>query len=165
MSASAVQAVWFGQSDRQALYIWLAAAALSLLVGVRKWSSAIDGRNRPWSARSRSLAVEQFAPCLVAGALMTYAMSEFAGKFAVDVAGAVGDFVQPRRIRLPAGRCPRHICVGAYYLLAGCCASRGIAGRSSVRGKMAVTFGGGQLLAAGLLYWMLESGRSRPSIR
>ena len=50
--------------------------------------------------------------------------------------------------------------VGAYYLLAGvlCIVLRG-PGRFPI--EMAVMFGGGQLLAAGVLYWMLERKHGR----
>ena len=55
--------------------------------------------------------------------------------------------------------------VGAWYMLAGvlCLAMRKEQGREGFdfAKQMAVTFGGGQLLGAGVLYWMLERRHGR----
>ena len=123
LAASALQARWFPQDSWEnldrSLYIWLAAAALSLLVVGAEM--AIRYR-RSASALQREvtlMAVEQFAPCLVAGALMTYAMATFAGSSLSMLPGlwallfSLGVFAS-RRV-LPRGA----FLVGAYYLLAG----------------------------------------------
>jgi len=157
--ASAVQAVWF-QNDRQALYIWLAAAALSLIVVGAEMTVRYRRSQSPLQREITLLAVEQFAPCLVAGALLTYAMSDFAGNSSSMLPGlwgilfSLGVFAS-RRV-LPRGA----FVVGAYYLLTGvlCIVLRG-PGRFPI--EMAAMFGGGQFLAAGVLYWMLERKHGR----
>jgi hypothetical protein len=149
LAASAVQAYWFPRNDRQALYIWLVAAALSLVVVGAEMVIRYRRSQSPLQREITLLAVEQFAPCLVAGALMTYALSDWAGYSFSMLPGlwgilfSLGVFAS-RRV-LPRGA----FVVGAYYLLAGvlCIALRG-PGRFSI--EMAAMFGGGQLLAAGV---------------
>ena len=158
--ASAVQGLWFPHNERQALYIWLAAAALSLIVVGAEMVVRYRRSQSPLQREITLLAVEQFAPCLVAGALMTYAMSDFAGNSSSMLPGlwgilfSLGVFAS-RRV-LPRGS----FLVGAYYLLAGvlCIVLRG-PGRFPI--EMAAMFGGGQLLAAGVLFWMLERKHGR----
>jgi hypothetical protein len=160
VAASAVQAFWFPHNERQALYIWLAAAALSLIVVGAEMTVRYRRSQSPLQREITLLAVEQFAPCLVAGALMTYAMSDWAGNSSSMLPGlwgivfSLGVFAS-RRV-LPRGA----FIVGAYYLLAGvlCIVMRGRVGFPI---EMAATFGGGQLLAAGVLYWMLERKHGR----
>ena len=63
-----------------------------------------------------------------------------------------------RRV-LPRGT----VVVGAWYLLAGilCLSLRKQQQDFGFARQMAVTFGGGQLLAAAVLYWMLERRHDR----
>ena len=196
--AARLQAAWFPEFSWQGLYVWLVAALLSLtVVGVEM---AIRYR-RLGSVLQREItlmAVEQFAPALVAGALLTYVISEFAGHSFSLLPGlwcvlfSLGVFASRRF--LPRGTS----LVGMWYLLAGllCIAmrasperqrypsdgasvsnvsdvSRSSYGRSSAvlpgngRGgvsfatQMGVAFGGGQLLAAGVLFWTLERKHGR----
>lgn len=202
--AATLQANWVEEYSWQALYLWLAAAGLSLaVVGVEM---AVRYR-RSESVLQREItlmAVEQFAPCLVAGALLTYVVSEFAGRAFSLLPGiwcvlfSLGVFASRRF--LPRGT----FVVGAWYLLAGllCIALRqppdlsrwgarsdpappavaahadaanGPASSSDYAARpepqprfglgfaaqMGIAFGGGQLLAAGVLYWTLERNHGR----
>lgn len=163
--ASALQAWWLRGDTwdylNKTLYIWLAAAALSLLVvGIEM---AVRYR-RSASTLQREvtlLAVEQFIPCLVAGALMTYVIASHAGSSMALLPGlwallfSLGVFAS-RRV-LPRGA----FLVGAYYMLAGVLCIATPAKPVNFPIEMAATFGGGQLLAAGVLYWMLERKHGR----
>jgi hypothetical protein len=160
LAAAAVQHFVVGEAtfeqELDALWVWLGAAMLSVVVvGVEM---AIRYRRRERSALQRDmtlLAVEQFVPCLIAGALMTYAIVEWAGNSMNLLPGiwctlfGLGAFAS-RRV-LPKGI----FAVGAWYLLAGmlCIATRKDVSFSL---QMAAAFGGGQLLAASVLYWQLE---------
>ena len=148
------------------LYLWAAAAAVSLIVVATEM--VVRYRRNP-SVLQRQItlvAVEQFVPCLVAGALMTYVLSYVAtwntllmlpGLWAILF--SLGVFAS-RRV-LPKGTA----LVGAWYLLAGlvCLMHHKEQGREQFNfaKQMALTFGGGQLLAAGVLYWMLERRHGR----
>lgn len=167
--AAGIQEYVLPEPDRNSwhmLYLWLGAAVLSLLVvGVEM---AIRYR-KAQSVLQREItlvAVEQFAPCLVAGALVTYVLSWVTSYDALQtlpglwaILFSLGVFAS-RRV-LPKGT----FLVGAWYMLAGvlCLAMRKQQGRDGFdfAKQMAVTFGGGQLLAAGVLYWMLERRHGR----
>jgi hypothetical protein len=148
------------------LYLWAAAAALSLVVVGTEM--VIRYRRNP-SVLQRQItlvAVEQFVPCLVAGALMTYVLSYVAawntllmlpGLWAILF--GLGVFAS-RRV-LPRGTA----LVGAWYLMAGLLCLMYHRHRQpdefNFAKQMAFAFGGGQLLAAGVLYWMLERRHGR----
>lgn len=158
--AAAVQHYLVGEAtfDQQAdaLWVWLIAAAVSIVVvGVEM---RLRYRRRERSALQREMtlmAIEQFVPCLVAGALLTYAVVDWAGNSINLLPGiwctlfGLGVFAS-RRV-LPKGT----FIVGAWYLLAGllCVMTRK---DFSFSLQMAGAFGGGQLLAAVVLYWQLE---------
>jgi hypothetical protein len=160
LGASLVQGLWLSaENNWQALYVWLAAAAVSMAV---VGSEMVVRYRRSTSVLQREItlaAVEQFVPCLVAGALLTYVMSQFAWEQMRMMPGlwailfSLGVFASRRF--LPRGAS----LVGAWYLLAAV-ACLSLRFRLSFAQQMAMTFGVGQLLAAGVLYWMLERGRA-----
>jgi hypothetical protein len=158
--AATAQAWWIPRPMEQPaayLMLWLGAAAIAVLVeGVEVWLRA----RRSESAVARQLAllaVEQFVPCVAAGALVTAAIVSQAPEAAWMLPGlwavlfSLGVFASYRLL-------PRAIfCVGVYYLAAGVAMlylARGEAALSPW--CMGVTFGGGQLLAAAILYFTLE---------
>ena len=162
-----VQAWWFKfPRDRwenlgKGLYIWLAAAVLSLVVVGIEMAVRYRRSAAQLQREVTLLAVEQFVPCLVAGALMTYAMANYAGQSLSHAAGAVGDYCSawassPRGGCLPRGA----FLVGAYYLLAGvlCIAMHGRPGGfpdpdgRHLR-RRAVAGGGGVVLDVGAYTW------------
>jgi hypothetical protein len=139
----------------KSLWLWLAAAAISLLVVGTEILIRYRRSNSPLQREMTTAAVEQFVPCLVAGALMTYAIVEWTSQ-AIHLLPGIwctlfGLGVMASRRVLPRGT----FLVGAWYLLAGmlCIATWR---QVSFSMQMAAAFGGGQLLAALVLYWTLE---------
>ena len=171
VAAACVQQYGLDDHHRTAwhvLYLWLAAAMLSLAVAGVEMAVRYRRSQSVLQREITLMAVEQFVPCLVAGALLTYVLSPAAawnslymlpGLWAVLF--SLGVFAS-RRV-LPRGT----FLVGAWYLLAGlvclCFHKDQAREQFNFAKQMAFTFGGGQLLAAGVLYWMLERrhGRSR----
>ena len=166
---SAAQARWVTRPARDVddyLWLWCAAAVASLIVVGSEMAIRAVRSGSALHRQMTMLAVGQFVPCLVAGALVTYAIGKFAGSIVWIMPGlwavlfSLGVFAS--RPFLPRG-------VGAvagYYLLAGlfCLA---VGGRDQSRHAtlwpwtMAIVFGTGQLLAAGVLWWTLERNHGR----
>jgi len=165
VAAALLQRYWIGEATFEqqcdSLWLWLAAAGISLVVvgaemvhRYRRDDSAVLQREMTL------LAVEQFVPCLVAGGLLTYGIVDWAGN-SINLLPAIwctlfGLGVFASRRVLPSGT----FLIGAWYLLAGlmCVATRKDVNFST---QMAVAFGGGQMLAAGVLYWQLERTHGR----
>lgn len=162
---SAAQAAWVPRPHVDVddyLWLWCGAAVVSaVVVGVEMAVRAL----RSGSALNRQmtmLAVDQFVPCLVAGALVTYAIGKFAGGSVWIMPGlwavlfSLGIFASRRFLPRGVG------VVGGYYLLAGLiCLSVGRDGATLRPWTMAIVFGTGQLLAAGVLWWTLERNHGR----
>ncbi|MDB5297839.1 MAG: hypothetical protein JWO31_3822, partial [Phycisphaerales bacterium] len=164
VAAAAVQRrCWPTDNDANAvLWLWLVAAGVSLAVVGSEMAVRYRRSGSPLQREMTLLAVEQFVPCLVAGALLTFAIVEWAsGSFTLlpaiwCVLFGLGVFAS-RRV-LPRGT----FAVGAWYLLAGLlCARYKLEVHFATR--MACAFGGGQLLAAAVLYWTLERDRTESS--
>ena len=116
-------------------------------------------RAGPGLARDMTvLATEQFLPCLAIGALLTLCIVQSTPQVAWMLPGlwafvfGLGVFASCRL--LP----PQAVWVGIYYTTCGCiCLSWGARSENVLSPwLMAVTFGGGQLLAAAILYCTLE---------
>lgn len=136
------------------LYLWFAAAMLSLaIVGSEMWLRV----RRSGSEMQRDLtlaAVEQFTPALVTGLLLTIVITEFAWENVWMLPGlwmvlfAMGIYASRRVL-------PRFSsAVAGFYLLAGLTVlamHRDAGMRPWVMGSV---FGVGQLMAAGLLYYV-----------
>lgn len=137
--------------------LWIGTACLSVLATgfelvfrLHRSASALE--------RDKSIqAVSQFAPCLVAGALLTLVLWHFAADILWTLPGlwamffALGIFASWRFL-------PHAIAgVGVYYLVAGLSCLVLAQGEAALSPwAMAVPFGGGQLLTAAILYWSLE---------
>jgi hypothetical protein len=162
LAAAVAQVAWIGaplQNIPAYLTLWVGAAFLSAMAaGVEM---AIRYRNSD-SALNREitwLAVEQFLPCLAAGALVTLVLLMCAPEGLWVLPGlwqilfSLGIFASYRLLpRATFG-------VGVFYLLAGVLSlalARGEAALSPW--AMGVPFGLGQLYAAAVLYWTLERG-------
>ncbi|MEX0718286.1 MAG: hypothetical protein WD066_16955 [Planctomycetaceae bacterium] len=139
------------------LLLWGSAAGLSLFVVACEM--AIRCRSAASSFRSRTtlLAVEQFLPCLFAGAIVTAALYATAPEGTWLLPGlwgivfSLGVFASWRL--LP----PATFWVGAFYLLAGgACLAFARAEHALSPWAMIGTFGGGQFLTAVILYRTLE---------
>ncbi len=137
------------------LTIWLIVAVVSLVVvgielGIRCWRS-----DQPLQREMSFHAIEQMTPSLVAGALLTFVVTQFAEEIAWMLPGmwailfGLGVFASRRLL-------PRAtFLVGGFYLLAGLYM---ISMRYDALSAwtMGATFGVGQISAAGLLYFTLE---------
>jgi hypothetical protein len=151
----------YSQDDgRKYVLLWGAAAVLSLLVAGLEMAIRTRRSNSQVQRQLTLLAVEQFTPSLVAGALLTWVFFDclpaeiwmLPGLWMIVI--SLGMFASARLL-------PRAVFgVGAYYLLAGIfvlLATRDP--HSSWRLSpwiMGGIFGIGQLAAAFVLYWKLE---------
>ena len=160
---ASLQAIWIPDPRQDlAVYLklWIGVATVSFVI----FATEIVVRSY-WHAESQArqltlLAVQQFAPCLVAGGLLTYSIVGYAPASADLLPGlwaivfSLGIFASCRL--LPAAT----IWIAGYYLLGGaavliCCHGE----RSLSPWAMAGTFGAGQLLAATVLFFTLERDR------
>lgn len=139
---------------------------LILWIGVAIVSASIAGcelffrarQSGPGLARDMTqLAVEQFLPCVVVGALLTACIYRSAPETGWMLPGlwsllfGMGVFASCRL--LPS----LVVWAGFYYVVCGCVLlSLGQGEHSLKPWQMAVPFGGGQLLVAAILYWTLE---------
>jgi hypothetical protein len=166
-AAAAIQEAWVTDPARQEgayLGLWLGAAAIAAVVS----GAGMAVRNRlvgaSWARRLTWLAVEQFLPCVVAGALLTAALVRSAPEQLRLLPGlwqvlfSLGIFASCRLL-------PRAIFgVAAFYLASGVVVlALAGEGRSLSPWAMGVPFGVGQLLAAAVLYWNLERGDVDPT--
>jgi hypothetical protein len=139
------------------LGLWIGVAAASLM-GVGAEMAWRARRAGPGLARQMTLlAAEQFLPCVAVGALLTLCIARGAPHVAWMLPGlwalvfSLGVFASHRIL-------PRQVVwVGIYYAVCGCgCLVWGQGHHAFAPWQMGVTFGGGQLLAAAILYWTLE---------
>jgi len=139
------------------LTLWVGAAALAVLVTGSEmlWRAFASQSNL--AQQSAILAAGQFLPCIVVGALVTLAIYFRAREVSWMLPGlwcvtfSMGVFASYRLL-------PRQVFwVGAYYLACGIAIICSGAGEGDLSPwMMGGSFGIGQLLAAGILYWTLE---------
>ena len=142
---------------RSYLTLWVSVAILSIFVsGIEMWWRARASQSA--MTRQKTLhAVEQFLPCVIVGALLTICIFLAAPDVAWMLPGlwslvfALGVFASRRVL-------PKQILyVGLYYVFAGVGCLLWCQGESALSPwLMGISFGGGQLLAAVVLYWTLE---------
>ncbi len=159
-AGAALQAVWVsrpGQDIGSYLALWIGIAAISVLVCGTEMALRCYRSESRLRRQITLLAVEQFLPCVVAGASITCALVMYAPESLWMLPGlwaivfSLGVFAS---CRLLPGLV---FLVATYYLVAGVAAlvlARGDAAFSPW--AMAATFGVGQLLAAAILYFTLE---------
>ena len=143
------------QDIRPYLVLWVGAAALSILAVAIEM--IVRGRRSSLAAQLTVLAVEQFLPCLVAGALLTYVLAHFVAEAHWMLPGlwailfSLGAYASGRLL-------PRALFwVAGFYLVAGClCLIFARGGAAFSPWAMGFPFGCGQLLTAAILYWTLE---------
>jgi len=158
--AAAVQPWWVPSPAAelgQYLWLWLGVATVCLLVaGVElTWRARNAG---PGLARQMTLqAVGQFLPCVIVGALLTTCIVRGAPEVAWMLPGlwslmfALGVFASYRLL-------PHQVFwVGWFYVLCGSlCLLWGQGDRAFSPWLMGISFGGGQLISAAILYSVLE---------
>lgn len=141
------------------LTIWLITALTSMLIvglelAVRGWRS-----DQPLQREMSAHAIEQMMPSLVAGALVTVVITQFAGGVAWVLPGLWAIFfglgVFASRRLLPKAT----FLVGGFYLLAGLM-MLSMQYAALAAWTMGTTFGVGQISAAALLYFSLERNRA-----
>jgi hypothetical protein len=142
------------------LILWISAAILNVAVVGAELLFRCCYAASPRTVRLTRLAVEHFLPCLAAGALLTFVLVRVSEENLWLLPGlwalvfSLGVFASCRLLPKPT------FWVGIYYLLAGCaCLALGPGELALSPWTMGVTFGGGQLLTAGFLYWTLERTR------
>lgn len=140
------------------LALWIGVALFSAVIGVlllrlrpKRTDSTRLGRQTTW------LAVEQFIPAMLAGGLLTLALMRYAPESLWLLPGlwqvlfSLGLFASCRM--LPRGL----VAVAVWFLVSGFLCFRFAAGEHAFSPwAMALPFGAGQLMAAGVLYWSLE---------
>jgi hypothetical protein len=139
------------------LSLWIVVAAISVLIAGAEmwWRARMSGPGL--SRQMMLLAVEQFVPSIVAGALLTLCVYRVAPEVAWMLPGlwaivfSLGLFASCRLLPRPV------FWVGGYYFVCGFgCLIWGHGASALSPWQMAVTFGGGQLIGAAILYWTLE---------
>jgi len=144
------------QIDRYLIF-WIGVAAMGIVFSAaqvfRRSQRAEPGVSRELSR----LAVEQFFPSIVVGGLVTLCLYLGPSEVLWALPGlwsfffAMGIFSSCRL--LP----PQIVWVGFYYLFCGSyCLLHGHGDQAFASWQMGVTFGGGHLLTAAILYWTLE---------
>ena len=163
--AAAAQAAWVTdpllQLDRY-LAVWCTAAVVSVAVVGLEMAVRSRRSGSPLQRQITWVVVDQFAPSLAAGGLLTYVIAQFARPAGWMLPGlwailfSLGLFASRRFM-------PRGVfLIGGYYLLAGLvCLTLDPATRALSPWTMGVMFGAGQLMTAVFLYWTLERGHGR----
>jgi len=160
IAAAAIQNHLVGSPETELgryLALWVGVAAVSLIVAGSEMYWRVR-RAGPGLAREHTLlAVEQFLPCVLVGALLTFCIYRSAPHVAWMLPGlwslifALGIFASYRLLPRPV------FLVGSYYTLCGCaCLMLGRGEHALSPWLMGISFGGGQLLGAAILYWTLE---------
>ncbi|MBW3596691.1 MAG: hypothetical protein KY475_05385 [Planctomycetes bacterium] len=160
VGAGVVQAIHVPHPQQQVfayLMLWISAAAISVAVVGAELAYRCYRAASPRTARLTLLALEQFLPCIVAGALLTAALASASVESLWMLPGlwailfSLGVFASCRLLPRP------NFLAGVFFLAAGAlCLAFGKGEHALSPWIMASTFGGGQLLTAALLYWTLE---------
>ena len=158
--AAAFQTRWVASPETELghyLGLWIGVAAISMIVAGAEmyWRSQRVTSER--ARRQTFQAVEQFVPFLVVGGLLTLIIYRSAPQAAWMLPGlwsvlyGLGIFASRRLLPRPV------IWVGSYFILCGFgCLLWGQGDHVLSPWQMGVSFGGGQLLGAAILYWTLE---------
>jgi hypothetical protein len=150
-------------ATRDYLALWVGAAAICLAVTGVEMSLRCARAVSPLAVRHARLAVEQFLPCVLAGALLTVVLYRYAGDVLWILPGlwailfSLGIFASWRRLPRPT------FFVAVYYLAAGAlCLAFARGNYAFSPWAMGGTFGIGQTLAALILYQTLERSHEHP---
>lgn len=139
------------------LSLWIAMAALSLIVVVAEILYRCSVSTSPLTWRLSRLAFQQFLPCIVVGAALTGVIAFRAPQELWMLPGlwslvfSLGVFSSCRLLPKPV------FWIGVHYLAAGAvCLAFGEGQHALSPWMMVATFGVGQLFSAGILYFTLE---------
>lgn len=136
---------------------WVGVAALSVIVAGGEIWWRCRSTASPMTRKMTRLAIEQFLPCVVVGALLTLCVYRAAPQVGWMLPGlwsfifSLGVFASYRLL-------PHQVSwIGFYYAVCGVgCLLWGQGAHAYSPWQMAIAFGGGQLLSAAVLYWTLE---------
>jgi hypothetical protein len=159
LAAAALQPFLVGPETqlRDFLILWLTVAAANLLMAAAQLWRRVRLADSRLARQATLLAAEQFLPSLFVGAVATLCIYRSAPNAAWMLPGlwsliySLGIFASYRLL-------PRQVAwVGLYYVAAGAaCLVWGQGAQTLAPWQMALTFGGGQILGAAVLYWTLE---------
>ena len=141
----------------QYLQLWFSAGAICLIVVASSMTVRYRRADSPLDRELALTAIQQFLPCLIIGGLVTYVIADVAWTSMWIVPGLWSIFfgmgILASRPLLPAGT----LFVSAFYLMCGLISIEwsGLHAPFSPL-VMAIPFGVGQAMAAGILYWKLE---------
>ncbi|MBI3861548.1 MAG: hypothetical protein HY290_06605 [Planctomycetia bacterium] len=165
ISASALQALVMPapvNDSRAYIMLWVLAAMASVAVTALEMVVRCRRSTLPTAARMTWLAVEQFLPCTIAGALLTLALVMCSPESTWQLPGlwsilfSLGVFASSRLLPRPI------IWVAWYYLVCGVLLLAFAQGDWAFSPwAMAIPFGGGQALASVVLYFTLERNHGR----
>jgi hypothetical protein len=151
--AGLAQFYWFGAGLYSFLGLWTAAATLSAAIIAAEVLTRSKRVHSGLADEMIQAAVEQILPSIVAGALLTYVLVRFAPETVWMLPGlwqlilSLGIFASRRFLPAPL------MAVGVWYLASGLCCLAFASGAYALSPlAMAIPFGGGQLLAAFLIY-------------
>jgi hypothetical protein len=158
--AAAAQSWWVPAPEVELgryLCLWVGVAAVSLVVAGAELTWRARSAEAGLARRMTLLAVSQFLPCVLVGALLTSCIYCGAPQVAWMLPGlwalffGLGIFASYRLL-------PQQVFwVGSYYVLCGClCLLWGQGKNAFSAWQMGISFGGGQLISAVILYWTLE---------
>ena len=139
------------------LALWIIVAGISAAAGATEIATRLWRIRSTLQRQSTLHAVETLTPGIIAGAMVTFVLMNVDPQFAWMLPGLWAIFfslslfsasrVLPRPIAISAG----------YYMIVGLLCLRFARHESALSPwTMAATFGMGQLIAAGVLYWSLE---------
>jgi hypothetical protein len=145
------------ENVHQYLQLWIGVAAVSAICVAIELATRCVKSDSPLQREQTLRAVEQFVPCLVAGASATWAVVQFSPDAASLLPGlwaimfSLGIFASCRQLPAPT------VVVAIYYLAAGvACLALARGTHALSPWAMAGTFGAGQLLTSVVLYLALE---------
>lgn len=162
------QAVWIPDPAHDIaayLTLWIGIALVSLTatgveMGLRCYRAA-----SPWTKRLTVMVVEQFLPCILAGALLTLVLVLYSWNSLWMLPGlwsmlfGLGVFAACRLLPRPI------FWVAAYYVIAGAhCLALANGASAFSPWTMVGTFGVGQLATAAILYLTLERKHEQSSV-
>lgn len=145
------------EQPQQYLALWISVAVIAVTMAgiqfIRRAQHAQPGVSRELTR----LAIEQFMPCIVIGALMTVCLYAGPRDALWVLPGLWGLFFAMGILSSCRLLPPQTFYAGLYYLVCGCCCLLlGHDDQAFAAWQMGVTFGGGHLLTAAILYWTLE---------
>ena len=139
------------------LGLWIAMAALSVIVVVAEILYRCSVATSPLTWRLSRLAFQQFLPCVIVGAALTGVIAFRVPQELWMLPGlwsmvfSLGVFASCRLLPKPI------FWIGVHYLLAGAvCIAMGNGEYALSPWMMVLTFGAGQMFSAGILYFALE---------